>query len=67
MCFLSGWQLRSKLGYFYGGVIAGVAYLIRPEGIGYLAVVPLTEIVRWFLADPMSVPPIATFHLKTPR
>lgn len=48
LLFLRGWQQRSKLRYLCGGICAGFAYLIRPEAIGYLAIVPMVEIVRWF-------------------
>jgi 4-amino-4-deoxy-L-arabinose transferase-like glycosyltransferase len=45
--FVSGRLRRAKIFYFLGGVIAGIAYLIRPEAIGYLVIVPLVEIIHW--------------------
>jgi 4-amino-4-deoxy-L-arabinose transferase-like glycosyltransferase len=47
--FIHGRLRRAKTCYFLGGVIAGIAYLIRPEAIGYLVIVPLVEAIRWLL------------------
>jgi 4-amino-4-deoxy-L-arabinose transferase-like glycosyltransferase len=33
--------------FFYGGLITGLAYLIRPEAIGFLAVIPAALLVEW--------------------
>jgi len=35
--------------FFYGGLVAGLAYLVRPEAIGFLVVVPLTLGVRCWI------------------
>jgi len=32
--------------FFYGGLVSGFAYLVRPESIGFLAIVPITLAVR---------------------
>lgn len=32
--------------FFYGGLLAGLAYLVRPEAIGFLVIVPVTLGVR---------------------
>src|SRR5262249_50619106 len=33
---------------FYGGLVAGFAYLVRPEAIGFLVIVPITLMVTWW-------------------
>jgi 4-amino-4-deoxy-L-arabinose transferase-like glycosyltransferase len=38
--------------FFYGGLIAGVAYLVRPEAIGFLAIIPAMLGIRcWVKKD----------------
>lgn len=32
--------------FFYGGLVAGFAYLVRPEAVGFLAIVPVTLALR---------------------
>jgi len=34
--------------FFYGGLVAGFAYLVRPEAIGFLVIVPLTLMLTWW-------------------
>jgi 4-amino-4-deoxy-L-arabinose transferase-like glycosyltransferase len=34
--------------FFYGGLVAGFAYLVRPEAIGFLVIVPVALIVTWW-------------------
>jgi hypothetical protein len=46
-------RLRSR--FFYGGLIAGLAYLVRPEGIGFLAIVPAALAVEWRFAKQISL------------
>jgi hypothetical protein len=40
---------------FYGGLIAGLAYLVRPEGIGFLAIIPTALAVEWRFAKKISL------------
>ena len=35
--------------FFYGGLVAGFAYLVRPEAIGFLVIVPIALIATWWL------------------
>jgi 4-amino-4-deoxy-L-arabinose transferase-like glycosyltransferase len=43
-------SLRDRL--FYGGLVAGLAYLVRPEAVGFLIIVPVTLAVRcWVNRD----------------
>jgi hypothetical protein len=41
--------------FFWGGVIAGYAYLVRPEAIGFLAVIPAGIALRWAFAHRESL------------
>ena len=34
--------------FFYGGLVAGFAYLVRPEAIGFLVIVPVALILTWW-------------------
>jgi len=34
--------------FFYGGLVAGFAYLVRPEAIGFLVIVPVTLFLTWW-------------------
>lgn len=37
---------RSWRRFFYGGLTAGLAYLMRPEGIGFLAIIPVALVAE---------------------
>lgn len=38
--------------FFYGGLVAGLAYLVRPEAVGFLVIVPMVLAVRcWVKGD----------------
>lgn len=41
LLFHSGIKHRLWSRFFYGGLLAGLAYLTRPEGVGFLMVIPL--------------------------
>jgi 4-amino-4-deoxy-L-arabinose transferase-like glycosyltransferase len=45
--FLTGIQRRSRGDFLWGGLIAGCAFLIRPEALGYLLIVPGVLVLRW--------------------
>jgi len=34
--------------FFYGGLVAGLAYLVRPEAIGLLVIVPMVLVCTWW-------------------
>jgi len=41
--------------FFYGGLVAGLAYLVRPEAVGFLVIVPLTLAVRCWVKGDKSI------------
>ena len=46
--FYRGIQGRSLARLFYGGLVAGLAYLTRPEAVGLLVIVPVTLVlIQW--------------------
>ncbi len=47
--FLTGIEQGRKARLFWGGVVAGYAYLVRPEAIGFLLIIPVFSLFRWFL------------------
>jgi len=50
LLFQRGYRSRRALGFFLGGLVAGFAYLVRPEAIGLLVVMPLFLAIRVFLS-----------------
>ena len=48
LLFHRGFEMRSAGRFLAGGLVAGFAYLVRPEAIGFLVVVLLFVGVRWF-------------------
>jgi 4-amino-4-deoxy-L-arabinose transferase-like glycosyltransferase len=47
--FLMAVEEKRRWRFFWGGLIAGYAYLIRPEAIGFLVIVPVIALLRWGL------------------
>ena len=47
--FLTGIERERAGRLFWGGVVVGYAYLVRPEAIGFLVIVPAYALFRWFL------------------
>jgi 4-amino-4-deoxy-L-arabinose transferase-like glycosyltransferase len=47
LLFHSGIRSRLWRDFFYGGLIVGLAYLLRPEAVGFLVVVPLALAIEW--------------------
>ena len=45
--FLTGIQRSSKAHFWWGGLVAGYAYLVRPEALGFLLIVPAVIFLRW--------------------
>ena len=46
---------RSWNRFFYGGLIAGLAYLVRPEGVGLIVVIPVALVVEWWFAKTVGL------------
>jgi len=42
--------------FFYGGMVAGFAYLVRPEAVGFLAIVPLALAFRSWIRRRYTLP-----------
>src|SRR4051812_18370908 len=40
-------QRQSTRAFFIGGLVAGYAYLIRPEAIGFMVIVPTVYLLSW--------------------
>ena len=50
--FHSGIKHRLWSRFFYGGLLAGLAYLTRPRGVGFLMVIPLALAIEcWVRRD----------------
>jgi 4-amino-4-deoxy-L-arabinose transferase-like glycosyltransferase len=45
--FLTGIERKRKGRFFWGGLIAGYAYLVRPEAIAFLVIIPAIASLRW--------------------
>jgi 4-amino-4-deoxy-L-arabinose transferase-like glycosyltransferase len=45
--FLTGLQRHVKARFFWGGLIGGYAFLIRPEALGFLLIVPAVVLLQW--------------------
>ena len=45
--FLTGMQARSKAVFLWGGMVGGYAFLVRPEALGFLLIVPGVLLLRW--------------------
>jgi 4-amino-4-deoxy-L-arabinose transferase-like glycosyltransferase len=56
-------RLRSRL--FCGGLIAGLAYLVRPEGIGFLVIIPIALLVEWWFRKTVSLGAVLLGSLLT--
>ena len=54
--FHRGIQQGSNSRFFYGSLIAGFAYLVRPEAIGFLAIVPFVLGLRWWIKREHRLP-----------
>ena len=48
LLFYRGILAASAPRIFYGGLVAGFAYLVRPEAIGFLVIVPITLMINWW-------------------
>ena len=48
LLFFRGIERNNLRQFLYGGLIAGFAYLVRPEAIGFLLIIPSYWVVRWF-------------------
>jgi 4-amino-4-deoxy-L-arabinose transferase-like glycosyltransferase len=51
--FLSAIERQRRWAWFWGGLVAGFAYLVRPEAIGFLVIIPVVTAIRWFLQKQM--------------
>ena len=49
LLFCRGMTQAKVSRFFYGGLVAGFAYLVRPEAMGFLIIVPVALIVTWWL------------------
>jgi len=45
--FLTGMQRHAKARFLWGGLIAGYAFLIRPEALGVLLIIPGVMLLQW--------------------
>ena len=45
-------QRQSTRDLFIGGLVSGYAYLIRPEAIGFMVIVPTVYVMNWFRLAP---------------
>jgi 4-amino-4-deoxy-L-arabinose transferase-like glycosyltransferase len=45
--FLSAIETQRVWSWFWGGVVAGYAYLVRPEAIGFLILIPAVALLCW--------------------
>ena len=48
LLFFRGIELKNLPTLFYGGLVAGVAYLVRPEAVGFLLIIPSYLVFKWF-------------------
>ena len=48
LLFCRGMTQGKASRFFYGGLVAGFAYLVRPEAIGFLVIVPVAFILTWW-------------------
>ena len=56
-------RLRGR--FFYGGLIAGLAYLMRPEGIAFLVIVPAALVVEWWFGKKVGLSSVFIGSLLT--
>jgi dolichyl-phosphate-mannose-protein mannosyltransferase len=49
LLFYRGMAQGMNRDFFYGGLVAGFAYLVRPESIGFLVVVPAILGLTWWI------------------
>lgn len=56
LLFYRGFERKSDVQFGIGGLAAGFAYLVRPEAIGFLAVVPLFMGFQWLFQKAADVP-----------
>jgi hypothetical protein len=49
--FATALTRRSLARFFLGGIVAGCAYLVRPEAIGFLVIVPAVLLFQWWRRD----------------
>lgn len=54
LCY-NGLAHQRRAHFFYGGLVAGVAYLFRPESIGFLVIVPTVLVWKWWLKRERSL------------
>jgi len=53
LIFCRGMAQSKASRFLYGGLLAGFAYLVRPEAIGFLVIVPVTlTLTWWFKREP---------------
>jgi len=48
LLFCRGMTQGKASRFFYGGLVAGFAYLVRPEAIGFLIIVPVALVLTWW-------------------
>ena len=53
--FCRGMAQGMKRVFFYGGLVAGFAYLVRPESIGFLVIVPAVLGLTWWIKRDRSL------------
>lgn len=55
LLFYRGMAQGMNRGFFYGGLVAGFAYLVRPESIGFLLIVPAVLGLTWSIKRDRSL------------
>jgi 4-amino-4-deoxy-L-arabinose transferase-like glycosyltransferase len=55
LLFYQGMAQGKGSRFFYGGLVAGFAYLVRPEAIGFLVIVPVALVLTWRFKSGQSV------------
>jgi len=49
LCLFASALTRKSVGrFFLGGIVAGFAYLVRPEAIGFMVIVPAVLLFHWW-------------------
>jgi 4-amino-4-deoxy-L-arabinose transferase-like glycosyltransferase len=55
LLFHTGIKNPSRFHFFYGGLIVGLAYLVRFEAIGFLVIIPIWLFVEWRFGKTLSL------------
>ncbi|MGE5218532.1 MAG: ArnT family glycosyltransferase [Chloroflexota bacterium] len=57
--FLRAIEERRLTRFFLGGLVAGYAFVVRPEAIGFVALIPLMLLARWVIWKDFSFTSVA--------